>query len=150
MPLYKFCCLMIGLTACLSLPAQQKISWEVLADVRFHEQFDEELQAYWMIPTFGDRPRAYEGKEVILSGYFIPVDILDNFFVLSKNPYSSCFFCGGAGPETVVEMQLSQAEGRSLHNDQRITVRGQLQLNKDDFDHCNYILEDAELVKKAP
>ena len=66
--------------------------------------------------------------------------------MLSANPYSSCFFCGQAGPESVMEIQLlKQYDG--LRMDQVITFKGKLRLNADDIYQLNYILEDAEVVE---
>jgi hypothetical protein len=66
--------------------------------------------------------------------------------VLSANPYSSCFFCGQAGPESVMEIQLlKQYDG--LRMDQVITFEGRLRLNADDIYQLNYILEEAEVVE---
>ena len=77
------------------LPAQEPsvISWDVLADVTYSEQYDESLQAYWLVPEFGPQPRRFAGKEVVLMGYFIPFNLDSEFYVLSRFPYSNCFFC---------------------------------------------------------
>ncbi|MEL7219668.1 MAG: DUF3299 domain-containing protein [Bacteroidota bacterium] len=125
---------------------QTAISWDVLADVTFHEEYDEVLQTYWLIPTFGKQPKSYQNKTIVLEGYFIPIDPESGFYVLSKNPYSSCFFCGAAGPETVVEIQLDEELARHISMDERIKVKGKLALNKSDFDHCNYILKSASTL----
>jgi len=122
------------------------ISWEVLADVTYSEQFDESLQAYWLVPEFGSKPRRYAGKEVVLIGYFIPFNLDNEFYVLSRFPYSNCFFCGGAGPESVLELQFKKPPSPKLQMDKRYFFRGTLALNKDDFEHCNYILKNAALI----
>ena len=130
----------------LEVIGQEPLGWNILADVTFTEKWDEDLQAYWLIPTFGKQPKAYENKLIILEGYFIPVDMENNFHVLSKYPYSSCFFCGRAGPETVVELQLDEKVVKRISMDQRITVQGTLVLNKSDYEHCNYILQAAQTL----
>ncbi|MEN0004111.1 MAG: DUF3299 domain-containing protein [Bacteroidota bacterium] len=134
------------LLGAISLHGQLKISWDVLADVTFTEEYDKELNAYWLIPTFGKKLKTYRNKNIILEGYFIPVDAANSFFVLSKNPYAACFFCGAAGPETIVEIQPKDVFSRRLRLDDRIRLKGKLKLNKRDFNHCNYILADAELL----
>ncbi len=138
-----FCLLLVSPP---TLHAQKVLSWEVLADVHFHEQYDESLDAYWLIPTFGRKPKAHQHQTVILEGYFIPVDLQNNFFVLSRYPYESCFFCGGAGPESVVELQISKKKVKHISMDKRVRFKGTLILNKSDFDHCNYILKEARLL----
>jgi hypothetical protein len=99
-----------------------------------------------MVPKFGRRINALDGKKVQIRGFIIPVDIVQDYYVLSANPYSSCFFCGQAGPESVMEIQLlKQYDG--LRMDQVITFEGKLRLNADDIYQLNYILEEAEVVE---
>ena len=120
------------------------LSWEALADVTFSEKYNKETDAYWLIPVFGQQPRSNEGKRVIIEGYFIPVDMDSGFYVLSQFPYSSCFFCGEAGPESVVELQMDKKLANKLRMDQRVKIQGTFQTNDSDFDHCNYMLKDAK------
>ncbi len=126
--------------------SQKIITWDVLKNVDFDEVWSEEFQAYYMVPKFGKSISALDGKEVQIRGFVIPVDIVQDYYVLSANPYSSCFFCGQAGPESVMEIQLvKQYDG--LRMDQVITFQGKLRLNVDDIYQLNYILEDAEVVE---
>ncbi len=124
--------------------AQVKLSWQLLADVSFESQYIAEQGTSYLIPTFGEGPRAYQGKEVLISGYFIPLNKQEGFYVLSKNPYASCYFCGAAGPETIIEVQFKPALEVRYRMDERVTLKGILRLNSADVDHCNYILEQAE------
>ncbi len=130
----------------VSLNAQVPIDWNILADAEWKEQWDEEIQAYWLVPEFGDRLRTYEGKEIEIRGYFMPINEEEGFFVLSKNPWASCFFCGMAGPETIIELQMEDPREHRFKMDQRLVFRGILQLNNTDFMHCNYILTEATPV----
>ena len=126
--------------------AQNIITWEVLKNVEFDEIWSEEFQAYYMVPKFSKAVKAMDGKEVQIRGFIIPVDIVQDYYVLSANPYSSCFFCGQAGPESVMEIQMvKKYEG--LRMDQVITFKGKLILNADDIYQLNYILEDAEIIE---
>ena len=100
------------------------------------------------LPKFGNQIKAFNKQRVILEGYFIPVDTEGNFHILSKFPFSSCFFCGAAGPESVVEIQLDKKIAKGLKTDAQLRVQGKLVLNRADFDHCNYILEDVKLLSK--
>lgn len=63
----------------------------------------------------------------------------------SAYPYNMCFFCGGAGPETVMEVT---ANDPVKYSTSRITLRGKLQLNDADINKLMYQLTDAELVSK--
>jgi len=129
-----------------TLSSQTIITWEVLKNVEFDEVWSEEFQAYYMVPKFGKTITALDGKEIQIRGFIIPVDIVQDYYVLSANPYSSCFFCGQAGPESVMEIQMiKQYDG--LRMDQVITFKGKLRLNVDDIYQLNYILEDAQVIE---
>jgi len=126
--------------------SQNVITWELLKNVEFDEVWSEEFQAYYMVPKFSNAVKAMDGKEVQIRGFIIPVDIVQDYYVLSANPYSSCFFCGQAGPESVMEIEMiKKYEG--LRMDQVITFRGRLKLNVDDIYQLNYILQDAEILE---
>jgi hypothetical protein len=125
--------------------SQKNITWETLKDVKFTDKWSEEFQAYYQVPKFGAALKALDGKEVIIKGYIIPIDVIEDYYVLSANPYSSCFFCGQAGPESVMEVQLKK-KTRELKMDQVLTFKGKLKLNAEDIYQLNYILENAEVV----
>lgn len=126
--------------------SQNIITWELLKDVEFDEIWSEEFQAYYMVPKFSKSVKEMDGKEVQIRGFIIPVDIVQDYYVLSANPYSSCFFCGQAGPESVMEIQMiKKYEG--LRMDQVITFEGTLRLNIDDIYQLNYILEEAQIIE---
>ena len=126
--------------------SQNIITWELLKNVEFDEIWSEEFQAYYMVPKFSESVKEMDGKEIQIRGFIIPVDIVQDYYVLSANPYSSCFFCGQAGPESVMEIQMiKKYEG--LRMDQVITYKGTLKLNVDDIYQLNYILEDAEIIE---
>lgn len=136
--------LLVGLLT--SITSQTVITWEVLKDVTFEEVFSEEFQGYYKVPRFGKKISSLNGKKVQIRGYVIPVDVIQDYYVLSAFPYSSCFFCGGAGPESVMEIQISGEHG-GLRMDQIITFEGKLRLNPDDMYQLSYILEDAKVIK---
>ena len=125
---------------------QTIITWEVLKDVTFTEVWSEELQSYYTVAKFGKKVSALDGKKIQIRGYIIPVDVVHDYYVLSAFPYSSCFFCGQAGPESVMEIQLKK-QYSGLRMDQIITFKGKLRLNPDDIYQLSYILEDAEVVE---
>jgi hypothetical protein len=117
--------------------------WDIFARVKFTEQAIR--NEYYLVPFLDTRIKSYEGKVVSLKGYYLPMDLDDErTIILSKNPYSMCFFCGGAGPESVAEIIFSSKRPK-LKADQIITVSGKLKLNARDVEHMNFILEDATL-----
>lgn len=125
---------------------EREITWDDLSDVTFEEQWVEELEVNFLYPTFGEGVRQLEGQEITLKGFLLVMDREEGYYILSKNPFASCFFCGAAGPETIVELNMAKGEEDELVNDEMITIRGTLRLNSDDIYHCNYIFDDAEPV----
>jgi hypothetical protein len=121
--------------------------WDVFAKVKFTPQLVKEVNEYFLVPFFDSKIKFHEGKEMTLEGYFIPMDLeSSNTIILSKHPYSQCFFCGGAGPESVVEVILASRPSK-LKADQIIKVTGTLKLNEKDINHMNFILEHARLER---
>lgn len=122
-----------------------KLSWEALRDVTFKKKWYAEESVYMLYPTFGQTIQKMNGKAVELTGYVLPVDLESNVYVLSAFPYSACFFCGGAGPESVVALKFKKP-GRKFKTDERRTFRGTLKLNADNIYELNYVIADAEMV----
>jgi|TARA_B110000091_G_C13641425_1_gene401416 hypothetical protein len=122
----------------------EKLTWEDLTDVEFKDVYVEELDAYYWKPIFGPSVQVLEGREFYITGYVIPVDIDEDFYVLSRYPFANCFFCGGAGPETVVDLQFKGHSPREYATDERLTFAGELKLNADDVYQMNYILVGAK------
>ena len=125
------------------------LNWQILARVTFDEQYNEELDQYIPYPIFSPSVRALDGEEIYIQGYYIPVDESgdEDIVVLSAYPFSACFFCGNAGPESVMDIQLKKKTKLDFKTDDRITFRGKLKLNDTDLYYLNYILEDAEFVE---
>ncbi|MFK8161218.1 MAG: hypothetical protein AB8H12_02040 [Lewinella sp.] len=128
-----------------ALQAQENL-WKTLSKITYEKKFDELLGFKVDVPVFGDDTKALEGKIVEVSGYIVPVEGYKSHteFVFSAYPYNMCFFCGGAGPETVMEVTSKEPVKYST---ERIKLRGKLLLNKDDINRLMYVLVDAELIK---
>jgi|GWRWMinimDraft_12_1066020.scaffolds.fasta_scaffold13162_3 hypothetical protein len=121
-----------------------KITWENLRDVTFKKKWNKEEGMFILEPLFGTKVTSLKGKEVELTGYMIPVDVDANYYVLSANPFASCFFCGQAGPESVVSVKFKKVSKR-FNTDDRVTINGIFTLNTDDINELNYIIEKAEV-----
>ncbi len=130
----------------LSLAQHRTIDWKLLSKVEWSEKYSKEHDETFYYPKFAPEVLQLNGQLVQLEGFVIPVDVETGYFVLSANPFASCFFCGQAGPETILELQL-KAGGKRFKTDDVVTFRGRLKLNYEDLMHCNYILEFAEPVK---
>jgi hypothetical protein len=120
-------------------------AWELFAKVRFEPRYFPEYKEKFLVPTFSKSILIRVGAEVTVQGHYLPVDADGKSIIISKYPYAACFFCGGAGPESVAEIFF---EGKlpKLKPDQVITVRGKLRLNNTDVNHLNFILDDAVLL----
>ncbi|MCW5911038.1 MAG: hypothetical protein KIT62_08185 [Cyclobacteriaceae bacterium] len=125
----------------------QTDGWVAFAKTRFDAKYNEKAGEYFLYPTFSADLKAMAGKELELEGYYLPIDVDGNaYIILSKFPYSQCFFCGGAGPESIAEVYF-KAKAPKFEPDQFIRIKGKLKLNDSDLEHGNFIVEEAVLVK---
>jgi len=126
----------------------QTDGWLAFAKTKFDAKYNDKAGEYFLYPTFSADLKSMVGKEFSLEGYYLPIDVDgDAYIILSKFPYSQCFFCGGAGPESIAEV-FFKTKPEKFEPDQYIRVKGKLKLNDADLEHGNFILEDAELIQK--
>ncbi len=120
--------------------------WKTLGKITYKKKYDELLGFKIDYPVFSEPILKLEGKEVELKGYIIPVEGYKSHkeFIFSAFPYNMCFFCGGAGPETVMEVEASEG---IEYTAEQVRIRGKLTLNADDINRLMYILTDAVLVE---
>lgn len=124
--------------------AQTEIDWQTLADVEFTDVYMEEVDEYFLYPHFSTSVRELAGQEIMIRGFVLAIDPTKNYYILSKGPFSSCFFCGVGGPETIIELEMKSSKDVFIM-DEVATIKGRLKLNTDDIYQCNYILQDAEV-----
>lgn len=128
-----------------TLFAQTNIGWISLTDVTFEEKKEtEDAILSYNHATFGKSITKLAGKEISITGYMIPMDPMGITYVLSRNPNATCFFCGGAGPETVLQLNMKPSAIKRYNTDDRLTFKGILQLNEKDINSLTYVLEKAE------
>lgn len=120
--------------------------WKTLAKITYKKEYDEFLGFKIDKPVFSEEIKSLNGKEVTVKGFIIPVEGYKSHkeFIISAFPYSMCFFCGGAGPETVMEVTAAEPVDYSAES---ITIKGKLKLNSDDVNKLMYSLTDARIVK---
>ena len=118
-------------------------TWKTLSKITYKKEYDEVLGLKIDVPVFGKEVKSLEGKEVTVKGYIIPTDGYKSQkeFVFSAFPYSMCFFCGGAGPETVMDVTTLQA---IPYTSEPVYLKGILRLNGADVNRLIYSLEKAE------
>lgn len=138
---------LLTLTSGLFAQTLAASTWQDLAKISYEKKYDELLGFKVDVPVFGKEVKAMAGKTIEISGYIVPVEGYKshNEFVFSAYPYNMCFFCGGAGPETVMEVTATEPVKYSTS---RITLRGTLTLNDSNINQLMYLLTDAELVAK--
>lgn len=122
------------------------ITWKTLSDVTFREKLSLQQKDFIKIPAFGATVRELEGKRVQIRGYMIPVSIPDDLYVISEKPMSSCFFCGSAGPETLMELEF-KGKTRRFKTDEIRTLSGVFGLNDSDTERLCYRLTSVEVVE---
>ncbi len=117
--------------------------WEMFSGISLERKFIEEADVYYRIPIFTPILLDHMGKEVTLSGYYLPYSRLDSVIIISRFPNASCFFCGRAGIESVAMVELDGINRKSYHTDQRLTVRGKLVLNSTNIKKLAFVVADA-------
>jgi hypothetical protein len=134
--------LMIILGTCAMAQGTSAENWKTLSKIEYEKSKDEYGEIY--VPKFGPDIKSIEGKEIELSGYIIPFEGMfePDHLIISSVPVASCFFCGGAGPESVAEIYLDESV---KYTAKKVTITGKLKLNDSDVDQLMYILEGAKL-----
>lgn len=126
--------------------SQTENFWQTLAEVSFKSEAD---KAGYTVerPMFSKYLKSFQGKKVKLKGYIIPLEESGGKgkFMLSSLPFNVCYFCGAAGPETVVEVETKESVKFTT---KQITMEGLLHLNDADPDHHIYILKSATFTSK--
>lgn len=137
--------LKIAIVTILVMLSQQQPSdlWQVFEKVEFESRFVDSENASFYFPVFSDKLLQLEGEKVLIKGYYLPVDMSAEGIVISRYPMATCFFCGEAGPESVVMVYPEQAPA-GLQMDQEVTFEGVLELNKDDVYSLSFILRKAK------
>ena len=127
--------------------SKKKSLWKTLAKITYKKKYDELMGFKIDVPVFSEPIKKLDGQMVTVKGYIIPVEGYKSHkeFILSAFPYNMCFFCGGAGPETVMEVEAVEGVEYSA---EQVLLRGKLSLNDDDINRLMYLLTDAVLVKE--
>lgn len=147
MSIMKYVTLLLFIFVAEATKAQPE-GWALFAKTKFEAKYNDKTAEYFLYPAFPPDLKGLVGKEVGLEGYYMPIEIEGNaYIILSKYPYSQCFFCGAAGPETIAEIKFREKQGK-FDLDQFLRVKGKLKLNEADIEHGNFILEDAVMVEK--
>ncbi len=125
-----------------ALQAQSGL-WYTLSKVEWQYKFSETYGQDIGYPSFSPEVKDLNGKEVTIKGFYMPVETEDESAIFSAFPYANCFFCGGAGIESVLAVFMKKPQKFDL--DQQVMFKGKLELN-DGETGLIYNLRDAVIV----
>ena len=119
------------------------LNWKILGQIKFvkkkHKDYGE-----IDFPVINDVLKKKSGKKILMSGFIVPIDNVN--YALSKNVFASCFFCGKAGPETIMGIKFKVGKIK-LKTDQYVTLEGNFRVNENNVEDWIYHIEDAVIVK---
>ena len=121
------------------------LSWKLLGQIKYVKKPSDDYPEGVMYPVINSTLKAKNKKPIVMSGFIIPID--NKTYALSKNVFASCFFCGQAGPETIMGIKFKNPEIR-LKTDQYVTLQGNFRYNDNDVDDWIYHIENAVIVKQ--
>src|SRR6478609_471696 len=129
----------------LTAVAQNNNFWQVLAEVGFQSKKDKNTGYFVETPIFSKTLKSWNGKKIKLRGYVIPVNEIgdQDKFMFSSLPFNVCYFCGAAGPETVIEVESDE---KIRFSSKAIWIEGTLYLNEKDPDHHMFVLKSARAI----
>jgi len=137
------CCVLLCFLFAFNPKEGIELDWEYLKEhVGFTEKYNKKVDMLLLYPTFSEEIKALNGKQAYIKGYIIESDPSSGIYVLSRYPMAQCYFCGGAGPDSIVEIQLKDKSKR-YETDDIATISGTFYVNATDIEHCNYILKKA-------
>ncbi|KOS06442.1 hypothetical protein AM493_10650 [Flavobacterium akiainvivens] len=121
------------------------LTWKLLGQIKYVKKPSDDYPEGVMYPVVNTSLKGKQGKTIVMSGFIIPID--NKSYALSKNVFASCFFCGQAGPETIMGIKFKN-NGTKLKTDQYVTLTGTFRYNDNDVDDWIYHIENAVVVSK--
>jgi len=127
-----------------SLSAQDN-AWGSLMLTETEKRFDPMLGMEIDIPNVHPAAKSLNGKKIQLEGFIIPLEgkKTQSHFMFSAFPINMCYFCGRAGPESVIEVFMKDGEALPF-TDKKIWIQGDLSINESDPQSNLYTLQYAE------
>lgn len=122
-----------------------RITFTHLAKVtRINVPFEE--YALMEVLEVSEEVQSLHDQDIIIKGFLLPAIHTANVYVLSRHPYSNCFFCNKAGVESIMELHLSNPPKHDVKVDQIVIVKGRLKIYDRDPEHLPYTLENATII----
>lgn len=119
-----------------------EVTWKLLGQIDFVKKKNPHYGEV-MYPMINGTLKALQGKKIKASGFIVPID--SKSYALSKNVFAQCFFCGNAGPETIMGIKFKGNTPR-LKTDTYVTMEGTFRYNADDIDDWIYHIENAVIT----
>ena len=138
---FSFILILLAIAFSSPLYAQENV-WKTLSKITFIKEYDELMGFKVDKPLFSAEVKQLDGQEITVKGYIIPIEGYKSHkeFVFSAFPYNMCFFCGGAGPETVMEVEALKSVKFTAN---QIVIKGTLHLNDSDINRLMYLMTDV-------
>lgn len=121
-----------------------EVTWKLLGQIDFVKKKNPHYGEV-MYPMINGTLKALQGKKIKATGFVVPID--SKSYALSKNVFAQCFFCGNAGPETIMGIKFKGATPR-LKTDTYVTMEGTFRYNADDIDDWIYHIENAVITQQ--
>ena len=130
----------------LSLGAQS--NWGKLSLIRFELKEDIYGELDYTPGKFTEMIEQLDGTEMELEGFIVPLEgeKKQKHLFFSLYPYANCFFCGNAGPETVIEVLMGDDQYLE-YTDNQIKLTGIFRFIPGDMESVMFKLEQAKLVE---
>lgn len=125
--------------------AGDTLNWKLLGQIKYVKKASTDYPEGVMYPVINTSLKTKQTKTIYMSGFIVPID--NKSYALSKNVFASCFFCGQAGPETIMGIKFKNP-GTKLKTDQYVTLQGTFRYNDSDVEDWIYHIENAVVVNK--
>ncbi|NBB89014.1 MAG: DUF3299 domain-containing protein [Bacteroidetes bacterium] len=132
---------------CLEGLSAQQNAWSLLMLTETEKQFDPTLGMEIDVPNIHPAAKKLDGEQVQLEGFIIPLKGKkdQSHFMFSAFPINMCYFCGRAGPESVIEVFMK--DGNTLpFTEKKIWLQGTLRINEKDPQSNLYTLNYAKKI----
>ena len=144
----KYIYVLLTLIGTINLQAQiDGDVWNTLAMVDKESKFDDMMGMIVETARPQTIAMSLNGKEIEVRGFIIALDAKAELkhFMFSRYPQNMCFFCGGAGPESAMQVFLKEGDKIDYTKD-KVVVKGVLNIQSGDPSGLIYTLHQAELV----
>lgn len=141
-------CFVVIIMVWMAFTSQAQTTWGTLSLIRFEFQEDLFGSVKYEPGQFSALIQELDGTTIELPGYIVPLEGKKEqaHFFFSLYPYANCFFCGNAGPETIIEVQLESGTAQA-YSEEQITLQGVFRFTPLDSESVMYKLEQAKLVE---